>query len=202
MEENFLLYKEFYESVLRPKVQITEAASLEKAPPGVHWIKMMVCLDPVIKLWKSSVLMECEECDIQVSLCKCLILQWACQHPLSNHCKHCPQCNSILQFSHVLQLRFYDGESKSILVDFFSETMNLFLQPFQSSIVASNIKAHTDFLFTLDWHKKRADLGVPFVQELSVLKVEKDDEIKYQFVSGRLSPILDGDRLVIMKEFV
>ena len=124
VQKNFFLLREYYQSNQNPASKIYSALTLQKAPLGIHSLRMMVNLEPVAKFWKDSILMECQACNVQFSLCNCLITQFKCNNSDQVHCKHCPQCDDLLVGSHVLQLEFYDGEALSITIDFTTETMD------------------------------------------------------------------------------
>ena len=193
MEDNFFLFKDFFEKTTRQQSsRLTNVACLEKSAPGIHSVRMAVDLQPLADFWDNSLMMECEPCNHQLGLCKCLLTSVKCGNSSLSHCRFCPKCNHRLRGSHILQLDFCDIQGKKIRVDFETETMDVFLSPFHSSRVTSDRVVNNDFYQTLQWHVSRAILKQPFFQSISVLKKIVGTKTRYLFLAGELQPTLDA----------
>ena len=197
VKANFSILKEYFETLTKPSTAVTSVDDILKAPSSMLSARLGVDLAPLLKLWKSSLLLCCPECNTQQLKCPCLVTEVDCKSTDSErHSRACNDCDEQLEGAHVQHLDFFDIASKAIKVEFSPELINCFLSDFAAHTILSKLK-YTDYIKTLEWHTERAIIGRPFIQSIVLKKVKQSDGDRYIYISGQLQPTANGDRYVI-----
>ncbi len=198
IEHNFFILKEFFETLLKPNVALDHVDDLKKALPGMYTVNLIANLEPLLKFWEKSILLECLKCKIVKSACYCLLYpQFPCGKISEHSTRKCTKCDKEMVGAHFLKIDFSDYENNSITIDFTDESLDIFLLNFPCEIVVSQLSSHIDFINTLKWHVDREKYGQPFIQSIVVKKIVSNLDTNFLFISGPLKPIIDGKRYEI-----
>ena len=196
VRSNFFILKEYFDTLIKPKNTVSDITDIVSAPSRMMSARLGVNLTPLLKLWKSSLLLSCSECKTQQFKCPCLVTGVECvSENIERHSRECSICGLQMEGAHVLELDFFDQQNKTIKVEFSPELMDCFLSGFSALTVLTKVN-YVDFIQTLSWHAERYAIGCPFIQSIILRKVISSSGERYIYISGVLRPTANGDRCV------
>lgn len=194
VRSNFGILREFFENLTKPKSIVSNIDEILSAPSSMFSARLGVDVTPLLKLWKTSLLLACPECKIKQYKCPCLISETDCVSVnTERHTKSCAHCNEEMVVAHLLELNFFDVQNRNVKVEFTPELMDCFLSEFSARSILSKV-VFCDFIQTIKWHAERSAIGRPFIQNIVLKKIQSHGADRFVYISGLLQPIANGDK--------